>query len=105
MSILNIECADGYSLPYLGYLEVNISVDGISDTPQTCLLLVVDNSNYNSKVPIILGTNVLSHFLTFCQENHGGFFRKPISALHGTWHLNVCYCRNANWLERNSDLL
>ena len=60
MSILNIECADGYYLPYLGYIEVNISV-----TPQPCLLLIVNNSNYNSKVPIILGINVMSHCLTF----------------------------------------
>ena len=85
-SILNIECADGYSLPYLGYIEVNISVDDFSDTPQPCLLLVVDNSNYNSKVPIILGTNVLSHFLTFCQDKHGERFLQEAN-LRTPWYL------------------
>ena len=101
-SILNIECADGYYLPYLGYIEVNISV-----TPQPCLLLVVNNNNYNSKVSIILGTNVMSHCLNcFVRKNMGkGLFRKPISAFHGTWHLNVCYCRNAHWLKTNLDLV
>ena len=85
-SILNIECADGYYLPYLGYIEVNISVDDFSDTPQPCLLLVVDNSNYNSKVPIILGTNVLSHFLTFCQDKHGERFLQEAN-LRTPWYL------------------
>ena len=72
-SILNIECADGYSLPYLG--TFNISVDGISDTPQPCLLLVVNNSNYHSKVPIILGTIMFCHiFSLFVRKNMGKGF-------------------------------
>ena len=74
-SILNTECADGYCLPYLGYIEVNISVDGFSDTPQPCLLLVVNNSNYHSKVPIILGTIMFCHiFSLFVRKNMGKGF-------------------------------
>ena len=41
---LNVECADGGSLPYLGYVEAEVHALGLQDDdapPQPCLLLVV----------------------------------------------------------------
>lgn len=59
--ILEIECADGKSLPYLGFVEADLRVVGIPlDHVQHCLLLVVPESKYSEKVPILIGTNILT---------------------------------------------
>ncbi|MCU7801000.1 MAG: retroviral-like aspartic protease family protein, partial [gamma proteobacterium symbiont of Lucinoma myriamae] len=71
-SILTIECADGQNLPYKGYVEVELCVSGIENSQIiTCLALIVPKSNYNSKVPLLLGTNVLSMFLDMCKQKYG----------------------------------
>ena len=85
-SILNIECADGNGLPYLGYVVVDVSVDGFVVTPQPCLLLVVHNSNYNSNVPVLLGTNVLSALMYSCKKNYGDIFLQEAN-LKTPWYL------------------
>jgi len=72
---LRIETASGHSLPYKGYIEANIQVSGIARSKQqVCLLLVVPNTAYNNRVPILLGTNVLSLLLTDCRDTHGERF-------------------------------
>lgn len=71
-SILDIECADGNSLPYNGCVEISLAVSGLPNSEQiTCVALVVPNSKYNSKVPVLLGTNVLSVFLDMCKDEYG----------------------------------
>ena len=57
---LDIECADGRQLPYLGYVSADLDVDGIPTQSTTVVFLVVPTSQYHSSVPILLGTNVLS---------------------------------------------
>lgn len=57
--ILSIECADGQPLPYLGYVEVELSVGGVTGLePKDCILLVVPDTQYSTTTPVILGTNV-----------------------------------------------
>lgn len=61
-ALLEVEGAGGQNVPYLGYIEVNISF------PQTitgreedlmALVLVVPGNHLNSKIPLLIGTNVL----------------------------------------------
>jgi hypothetical protein len=64
--LLRIECADGQELPYEGFIEVDLTILGSRGTHSkdsklhNCLFLVVPDSNYNSAVPVLIGTNILS---------------------------------------------
>jgi len=65
-NILDIECAGGQLLPYSGYIVIQLAVAGFPH--EQSLLLVVPDSNYNSLVPLLLGTNILSHCMTKCHQ-------------------------------------
>ena len=58
--ILNVECADGQQLPYLGYISTMMTSPGIPQcSEKACLFLIVPDTNYNLKVPALIGTNIL----------------------------------------------
>ena len=66
-NIIKIECANGETLPYQGFVQVTLQAPGVPNTDKhECLLLVVADTEYNNKVPILLGTNVISDFLNDC---------------------------------------
>lgn len=70
--MLKVECADKNGLPNRGYIEVNIKAPGIPrSTGHECLLLVVPDTSYNHKSPILFGTNVISSFLDECKSQCG----------------------------------
>ena len=54
-TLLDIECADGQQLPYIGYAEIQFQLPGHTHL-YDCILLVTQNSRYNSEVPLLLGT-------------------------------------------------
>lgn len=87
--ILNIECADGQSLPYKGYIETEIRVQrGLPMIePLPCLLLVTPNTQYSSATPVILGTNVLKHLMDDCKQKVGVQFLQT-AELHTPWYLS-----------------
>ena len=73
-ALLEIEGAGGQNVPYLGYVEVNISF------PQTitgkkadlmALVLVVPEHHLNSKIPLLIGTNVLDQLYQHGMEQDG----------------------------------
>ena len=86
--LLNIECADGSQLPYIGYIEADISVR--SELPglnsKSCLLLVIPDTQYSRSTPIILGTNILNEFIKDCKVNFGDQFLQR-AQLHTPWYL------------------
>jgi hypothetical protein len=85
--ILNIECANGQNLPYLGYVKADISIPELMQKePQACLLLVVPSNKYNATVPVLLGTNFLSPLLANCNKNLGVRCLQRI-AQHTPWYL------------------
>lgn len=102
-NLLKVECADGSELPYLGFIEVNILPIGIVDAhEQTCLLLVVPNTNFNSNTPVLLGTNVLQHFMDACSEIHGKQFLQK-AKLHSPWYLAFrCMSVREKELKKNN---
>lgn len=58
--ILELQSVDGNSLPYEGYIEVEIKVPGLqNDKLYPCLFLIVQDTNYHQSVPLLLGTNIL----------------------------------------------
>ena len=73
--ILHVECADGQILPYLGFIEADLTVKGIPKSEnQPCLFLIVPDTAYSARIPVILGTNVLSELLNKCKGNLGERF-------------------------------
>jgi hypothetical protein len=64
LDALYIECADGQEMLYLGYICTSITPHGMPiDILQECLFLVVPTSNYSSRVPVLIGTNIMSHLV------------------------------------------
>ena len=105
---LNIECADGESLPYSGYIAANITAPGVGlgeKHSQPCLLLEVPDSRYNAKVPVLLGTNILEQFLNMSREKLGQGFLQA-AKLHTPWYLSFrCMVLREKELARRKNRL
>ena len=60
---LEVKCADGRPLQYIGYVAVHVSslfVEESQDEDHFYPLLVVPATEYNKSVPIIAGTNIIA---------------------------------------------
>ena len=105
--LLEIEHAGGNSLPYSGFIEVDVKAIGcgLDSSARSCLLLVVPDTRYNCKVPVLLGTNVLSHLLEECKVVHGARFLQKAD-LFTPWYLAYrCLSICAKELSRNGGKL
>ncbi len=60
--LIEVTGAAGQVVPFIGYVEVTITADLAPDIQLTenCLALVVEDTKYNHKVPMVIGTNFLS---------------------------------------------
>ena len=105
-SILKLECADGQSLPYFGCIHVDIRPENFpTEHVQSSILLVVPDTEYNSNVPLLLGTNVLDEFLNSCKTNLGNNFLQT-SNLHTPWYLAFrCIVVREKELKKNKQRL
>ncbi|PVD22602.1 hypothetical protein C0Q70_18420 [Pomacea canaliculata] len=74
--VLHIECADGQLLPYKGYIEAELRVEGAGGGADSliCLLLVVPSNRYSNSVPVLLGTNILEQLMHRAHDKHGPQF-------------------------------
>ena len=81
--IVNIEVAGGHQLPYRGFIQTEVkfhkSVTGSSE-PLDVIFLVVEETKFNSEVPVLLGTNVLKYCLQLCTDS--------LTAKYGCFNLN-----------------
>ena len=59
---MKIECADGESLPYIGYTIVHIEMSGVASISESFPFLVVPTTPFSEQTPCLLGTNVLKRF-------------------------------------------
>ena len=67
--IMKIECADGSFMPYTGYIQVQLSSEGIpSDHVQYCIFLIVPDTDYSKNVQVLIGTNILDELLLHCKN-------------------------------------
>ena len=57
--MFNLKCANGTTLPYHGYIEVDMDSPGLPIfDPQPCLFLIVDDNQ--QRTPLLIGTNILN---------------------------------------------
>ena len=66
--LLKVEGAGGHQLSYSGYVELDISVPEHSPSPLWVPALVAPATAYNSRVPLIVGTNIIKH-LQSCKQD------------------------------------
>lgn len=59
---LDIKVAGGYSLPYKGYVTVNVTVPFLKNEQIYVPMLVVPLTEYTETVPVIVGTNIIRRF-------------------------------------------
>ncbi|XP_062585806.1 uncharacterized protein LOC134247460 [Saccostrea cucullata] len=84
---LQIECANGENLPYLGFIEVDFESYGIPiRSSQTSIFLIVPTTAYSQKTPILIGTNILRHLMDNCKMDYGERFLQN-AALFTPWYL------------------
>ena len=67
-TLLNIEGFGGNDVPYLGYVEAQLQVKGISEMDEYSLFLVVPDSNYTKRGPISIGTVHIERCLQLLKE-------------------------------------
>ena len=85
-SLLKIECAGGDYLPYLGYIEADLAIDGDwADASECFPLLVVPDTAYSADVPILLGTNVLRPLMEKSKEVYGQRFLQKMATSTPWW--------------------
>jgi transposase InsO family protein len=82
--LISLESAGGHSLPYLGYTECTLSLPEPICVTTQALFLVVPSTTYHTKVPVLIGTNVLS---TVVPKDDG----------NTSWHMaHKCMQHNGN---------
>lgn len=98
-----MEVAGGTTLPYFGYIEADIQVQGLPDSSKvTCLLLVVADTKLTTKIPVLLGTNVLHHVMDIFKDNYGSKFLQD-APLSTPWYISFrCMTYREKQLERNN---
>ena len=105
--ILHIECADGQPMPYLGYIEADMELHGISDSKSNYpgIFLVVPNSDYNRNVPILIGTNIMSGIIDDIKSKVGPRYLQ-VANLFTPWFLAFrCMTLRDKDLERKNNRL
>lgn len=59
LSDLSVLGANDTSVPYIGYVVLDISVPFIDSSVVPAPVLIVSNTRYSESVPLIVGTNVI----------------------------------------------
>ena len=59
MEQISVTGADGREIPYKGYIEVEVQIPHVSSDTYAVPVLVVNNTDYNLTVPVIIGTNMI----------------------------------------------
>jgi transposase InsO family protein len=103
-NLLKIEGAGGHNLPYLGYIETDITIPGDFESHKI-LFLIVPDTNYNSSVPALIGTNFLAPLMEIQQAHYGVRFLQVMS-LGTAWQLSFkCMHSQNKFLDRNGGCL
>ena len=81
-NLLHIQGAGGASVPFLGYIEVQISFPfkfGHSPAKYWALTLVVPDTSYHATAPLLVGTNVLAQCRSQCFRAYGTRFHQKVT--------------------------
>ena len=104
--ILKIRCADGETMPYLGYIKVNINTMDIDTlNSNECVMLVVPTTEYSQKIPAIIGTNFIHTMMNCVHEQRGPRFLQR-TKMTTPWYLAFrCVALREKELIRNKHRL
>ena len=58
--LIHVQGAGGHVLQYLGYVEATIAFPDLGKASTDALFLVAPDTSYHSKVPVLVGTNLLT---------------------------------------------
>lgn len=96
----------GETMPYLGYIRVNVTTSDIhTENNNDCLMLVVPTTEYSQKVPVIIGTNFIHTMMNCIQEQRGQRFIQT-TRMTTPWLLAFRYITiRENKLSRNKNRL
>ena len=59
-TMLKVEGTEGFLVPYLGYVGVELGIPTFPDYAEKVLMLVINDSQYLPAVPIQIGTGVIN---------------------------------------------
>lgn len=76
--LLHIKGAGGHTIPVLGFVEVDIRISSDGRDHNAILALVVPDTDYNRKVPILIGTNMLMQCRDRLYTKYGDSYLKQI---------------------------
>jgi len=82
--LLQVKDAGEHTLPYLGYIEVDVKIDPILEVFQAPVLVVYD-TEYKKRVPFLIGTNILNILKNNLQTELGPRYLQKIT-LPGVVH-------------------
>ena len=57
--LLDLEGTGGSTIQYLGYIEVNLQIQGIKGYNEDILLLVIPTMTYSEKVPVMVRSKII----------------------------------------------
>lgn len=82
-ALLEIEGAGGQHVPYLGYIKANVTfplpITGREENLDA-LVLVVPECQFNSRIPLLIGTNVLLPLFEHALEQDGPEFIRNLDS-------------------------
>lgn len=106
-NIFHVECADGQSLPSLGYIQCSLKAKGIDNNQVFVdgLFLIVPNTSYNKCVPVLIGSNIISVLMNLVKESHGLRYLQE-AHFFAPWHLAFrCVSLGDKELQRHKNAL
>ena len=62
--LLELEGTGGAAIPYLGFMEVNPQIPGITNYNEDVLLLVILTTTYSKMVPVMVGSKIIDRVLS-----------------------------------------
>ncbi|XP_053389871.1 uncharacterized protein LOC128552836 [Mercenaria mercenaria] len=71
---IDIYCANGQEVPYSGDIELGVKVPSLSDEEVVALILIIPQTEYNQRVPVIIGTNLIREFSKLSKEKEADTF-------------------------------
>jgi hypothetical protein len=77
--ILDIECAGGTQLPYDGYIGRDIKTPGNSNKTFRNIMLIVPDTQYNQRIPVVLGNKALQSAIEHLKDERGAQYLQTAS--------------------------
>ena len=62
--LLELEGTGGAAIPYLGFVEVNLQIPGITNYNEDVVLLVIPTTTYSKMVPVMVGSKIIDKALS-----------------------------------------